>query len=356
MLTAWGVVEIVGDMIDAAAVVISAVLVVYGYSYSAKKQRCLQDEIAREQREFERRRTNYNTKLTAFGEITSSMNSLREVIKSSQVLDNALSLAKNKNVDDSTLTASILVALETSGLCLDSEGKATCEQFKKKLMEISLKAGPRATEVISKAIAHEIDISLQSAHFRAAESIIRRLNDCGSHVHLVAETTEVIEGVGRLVEASASMIFSAKLKAEPERNNIFDIDLGEFTKLVSNLVSAMRRELLQTMTPGSGNPSRSSLTIPASNEASNTILSKLDGLSDRVIWLQWGLEMGGVREVGLAVLALIIGVMSLDTIGLHKLTEADTKVTMIGMILSISVVLSSYFTEILVSYMNRQND
>lgn len=75
-------------------------------------------------------------------------------------------------------------------------------------------------------------------------------------------------------------------------------------------------------------------------------------LQEEVSWIRWKLGVADTRMVSLAVLTLVIGVIALNaTVGI-QVSEADQGIYEFTIVLAISVVVSSYITEVIVGVLN----
>ena len=197
------------------------------------------------ERSFERRKTNYHSKLTAFQQINTA----------SQGLSNAYLYLRwlssvdweKRDIDDSLPQAMMFVALareEEAPL-----GTGVSQSLASEYEKIASETGERQKRAAAVRWTEGATQSLGILWVRLLTYHLNRLGKAGADALLVAETSAVQGAIGRLVNHVGTQLKSVEETADKRRPKLPDIESlrKDLVPLVWTLQMAMRDELTLTM-------------------------------------------------------------------------------------------------------------
>lgn len=222
--------------LDAALVTVAASFVLAVVSYLLNGWR---------ERSFERRKTNYHSKLAAFQQINTASQGLSSAYLYLRWLS---SVDWEKEDTDTALAQAVMfVALAReeeaplgSGV---SQGLAT--EFEK----IGSKSGERRQRAAAEKWMEGATLSLVILWVRLLTYHLNRLAKAGADALLVAETPAVQNAIGKLVEHVSTQLKSVEEATGRRKPKLPDIESlrADLTPLLWTLQMAMRNELTLTM-------------------------------------------------------------------------------------------------------------
>lgn len=202
------------------------------------------------ERDFERRKTNYHSKLTAFMKINEAMWGLGSAYVYLRMM---LSIAEEPPEDEAALGETLMLAALSHDL-EEPLGTSISHQIIDKLNSIGAIPNGKPQEDALTSWTLGARGGLIVLYVRVLLHHAGKLAKAGSDALLVAETPSVQEAVGKLLahleqkfnEIPLTLINESRTGAGAEPYDLKKIT-GEMTPLFDNLQSAMQDELSETM-------------------------------------------------------------------------------------------------------------